>query len=309
MRNNSDSTDWRTHQKKPPVVTRPTRPHRPRPPADSTRALDLSNQVKTNQLLLNVLNNAIKPPLIKKQTIDPAGMRERVSLGVACCRFNGVRPEMLFVCKRYTYAYNVFVHGRYNSTNNAEIISLLSGMTIDEKHDIMSLNFIQIWYRIWLNNTVRNSSYFLAKNKFESTFVADSGARLHRLISKATHSGKIWEIPKGRKKNKSEQNIHCAIREFHEETRISKGSYRIWVDAMRTYTYVDDGIRYTNQYFLAFTRHNIEPRIDFSAREQIEEVSDIKWMDIEEIRRVDETGRLGTFVKPIFNFMRKHAKK
>jgi len=240
---------------------------------------------------------------------DTIPIREVISRGIACCRFNDNRPEMLMICKSYTYSLNLFVHTRYDSNNNGEIIALLNGMTVDEKRDLLSLNFMQMWYRVYLNNTQKSSVFFLAKNKFETTFVADGGSRLRRLLSKSTHSNRIWEIPKGRKRNKYEPDIHCAIREFHEETGVSKKSYKIYPCATRVYSYIDDGVRYTNIYYLAFTKHNFEPRIDFSSQEQIGEISDIRWMNIEDVRRVDESHRLEPFIKPIFGFMKKYAKK
>lgn len=237
------------------------------------------------------------------------GGRDRVSLGIACCRFNGNIPEMLLICKRYTYSYNLFTHGKYNSSNNAEIINLFSGMTIDEKLDVLSNNFTQIWYRIWLNSAQRSATYFLAKNKFESTFAVDGGVRLKKLMLKASHSNKIWELPKGRKKNKAEPDIHCAVREFYEETGISKKNYKLFPYATRTYSYVDANTRYTNTYYLAFTKLNIEPKINLLLQDQVDEVSDIRWMSLEDIRHIDETKRLEKFIRPIFNFMKKNVKK
>ena len=229
---------------------------------------------------------------------------ERNSYGIACCRHHNGRMQVLMICKRHTYAYSIFVHGRYNSGDRAGIIKLFNGMTAAEKYDILSLNFTQMWYRIWLNNVNKKTSYFHAKNKFESTFVADGGVLLHKLMAKTTNGTLLWELPKGHKKNKNETAINCAVREFYEETLVSKGSYKLWLNASRTQTYVDDNIKYTNTYFFAYTRHNIEPRIDFSVRQQIEEISDIAWMDIEEIRRVDVTGRLEPTIRPIFNYIR-----
>jgi 8-oxo-dGTP pyrophosphatase MutT (NUDIX family) len=234
--------------------------------------------------------------------------RDKISLGIACCRFNGNKQEILLVCKRYTYAFNTFAHGKYNSNSNADLISLFNGMTIDEKLDILSLNFTQIWYRLWLNSSRNNISYFAAKNKFESTFVADGGSRLKKLIAKSSNSHKVWEIPKGRKKNKSESDIHCAIREFCEETNLQKKNYKIFPWAQRTYSFIDAGVNYINTYYLAFTKHNVEPRVNFGTHEQVNEISDIRWMSIEDIRHIDVSSRLENFVRPIFNFMKKHMK-
>ncbi len=242
-----------------------------------------------------------------KPGVRHCSIKNKVSLGIACCRFNNGRPEILLVCKRTTYAYNSFVTGNYNSANNMEIISLLNSMTVDEKLDLLSLNFNQIWYRVWLNMT-KNHTYNMAKNKFESTFLADSGRRLQKLVAKSTNSMRIWEIPKGRKKTKNEPNIHCAMREFHEETGISKKSYRIFPRAKRIYSYIDDNVRYTNIYYFAFTKYSILPTVNFNNRDQFSEICDIRWMNMDDIAYIDTFGRLKKFIRPIFNYMKKYAK-
>lgn len=234
--------------------------------------------------------------------------RIKQSKGIALCRFNGSRPEILLVCKRYTYAFNNFAHGKYNSNDAAGMINLFSGMTVDEKLDILSLRFEMIWYRVWLDSP-RSASYYTAKHKFEDAFVMDGGVKLRKLINKSSNSQRLWEIPKGRKKNKNEPDINCAIREFYEETCVAKKSYRLFPKAKRTYSYTDGGIKYINTYYIAYTKHNIEPRINFEARDQLDEVSDIRWMSIDEIRFSDPTGRLEDMVKPIFNYVKKHARK
>lgn len=228
------------------------------------------------------------------------------SKGIACTRINGGRPEILLICKRFTYAYNSFVYAKYNSNDNAALITLFNGMTVDEKLDILSLNFMQIWYRVWLNSP-RNTTYYVDKNKFETTFLPDGGARLKKLISRSTSVNKIWEIPKGRKRGPNETDLQCAIREFTEETGVAKKLYKVFPWAKRTYSYLDGGTRYMNTYYIAFTKHNFEPRINFSLQDQIDEICDIKWMNIDEIRFIDDTGRLEKFVRPIFNFVKKHV--
>lgn len=250
----------------------------------------------------------------EKPLIQPAGVlpirteytKDKISYGVACCRLNGDKPEILLICKRYTYAYNLFVHGKYNSGNANEIISLFNGMTVDEKLDILSLNFAQIWYRIWLNSVTKTQNYFMAKNKFESTFAVDAGEKLKKLIAKShTNADRIWEIPKGRKKYKTESDIHTAVREFYEETGVPKKSYKLF-NATRTYSYIDDNVRYTNIYYIAFTKHVALPRVNFDMQDQVDEISDIRWMDIEAIRFVDPSKRLENFVKPVFNYIKKN---
>ena len=183
-------------------------------------------------------------------------------------------------------------------------------MTIEEKHDLLSLNFSQIWYRIWLNSRQRGGMCFLsAKNFFESAFAMDNGARLRRLIAQADHGITVWEIPKGRKNSATEPDIQCAIREFKEETGLSKKQYKIIPATIPIQEHIDAGTKYTTKYFVALTRHNITPRLNFGLQDQIDEISDIRWMNIEDIRRVDSTGRIAKMMKPVFNYVKKYVKK
>ena len=234
---------------------------------------------------------------MKKQT------REKYSVGIACIRIVNKIPEILLICKRYTYGYNMFVHGRYNSGDTGKIIAMFNGMTVEEKHDILSLNFSQIWYRIWLNSKHRLGAYFAAKNKFESTFAVDGGLRLRRMIIKSTNSSKIWEIPKGHRA-RNETNIDCAIREFKEETGISKKHYHIF-PATRKQVYIDAGTKYTNTFYFAYTAEIVEPKIDFGSVDQVCEVSDIRWLSVEQIRLLDATGRLARQVRPIMHYVKR----
>ncbi len=232
--------------------------------------------------------------------------KERRSVGIACCRINAGTSEILMIHKRYTYAYNMFIHGMYCAQDSRKMIELFSDMTVDEKIDILSLNFSQIWYRVWLNSPHRLSCYFIAKNKFENAFVADGGMRLRNLINKSSNDTKlIWEIPKGRKKNRYESDVHCAVREFQEETGIHKDKYNLF-DAKRTYSFSDNNVDYVNTYYFALG-NSIVPRINFGLQDQIDEINDIRWMNMNELRLVDK--QLADFVRPIFNDVKKNAAK
>lgn len=236
------------------------------------------------------------------------------SIGIICIKFNNNKPEVLMVCKRYTYSYSDFLHGKYpqgdfrkNSSAKNELLKLFNGMTVEEKLDILSLDFEKMWYRVWLNGP-RPHFFFIAKSRFESTFLVDNGVRLAKLISKSSHAQKVWEMPKGRKKSKSEPDLSCAIREFAEETNISKRSYRIIPGLKRTYGWTCNNIKYVNTYFTAIANHDINLSINFNTHDQINEVGDIRWMNIECIRSIDFSGRLETFIKPILRTVKKLSK-
>jgi 8-oxo-dGTP pyrophosphatase MutT (NUDIX family) len=227
-------------------------------------------------------------------------------MGVACCRRGPKGTEILLIRKRFTYAFSEFVHGRYSSSSNDEILELLNMTTVEEKVDLMSMCFSQIWYRIWLNSRHR-ANYVESKLKFESTFLRDGGVRLRRLLAAARHATCIWEIPKGRKNGRGESSVQCAAREFYEETAVGKNSYRLLPGAVRLQQYMDSGTQYINKYFIAVAKHRFEPRISFARKEQVDELGDIRWMTLCDIAHADPTGRLSELVRPIIHYVRIHA--
>lgn len=250
---------------------------------------------KHDQFVVNISENIVDTPIEKDKS-------EKVSYGIACCRIKNGRPEILMICKRNTYAYRDFVHGNYNCKSATDMIKLFSEMTLEEKIEILSLNFGQMWYRAWFNQ-IKGKNYFISRAKFHQAFMEDGGRRLKHLISKSTNSKPIWEIPKG-KKNRHESDIVCAMREFYEETGISKQKYKLFPLRQNTYTYIDAGIRYRNVYYAAICE-DIAVGVNSVLQEQLYEISDCRWMNLDALRQVDCHGRLVPFVKHIFNFIKK----
>lgn len=239
---------------------------------------------------------------------DNRPITEKISVGVACTRFTPTGMEILLVRKRYTYAFNKFVNGRYRSDNRNELISLFDDMTAEEKLDILSLNFTQIWYRIWLNNSQKMSSFYAAKSKFENAFVADGGAKLRSLMSRSKKNGAlVWEIPKGRKKSRIESDMQCGLREFTEETTVTKKQIKIFPDNAQ-YSYVSDGVKYTFIYYYALAKVNVNPTVSIANKTQIGEIVEIKWMNMVALKQIDTEGRLVPYVRRIFNFMKRHGR-
>lgn len=231
--------------------------------------------------------------------------RTVVSHGVACVRRGACGLEILLVKKRVSYAFNTFIHGHYRSDNSAELIGLFSGMTNDEKHDILSLNFSYVWYRAWLDTAQSSAMYHTMKQKYENTFLPDNGAKLRRLMKLSRTSHRMWEIPKGRKKSSMESEIHCAIREFAEETGVSKSKYKITSD-IKQYQYVDDGVEYVNKYVIAIAIAPISPVVNLDNRDQSGEINEVRWMSMQDILMIDKSGSLVRITRGIFNIIKKN---
>ena len=260
------------------------------------------------------------------------------SAGIACCRFNGDRYEVLLIRKRYSHAFAAFVFGQYNANSSQHLIKLFSGMTTAEKLDILSMDFNILWYRIWLKfpgrvpaeeysrdnwlqiykkKTLLNhihekparsmcELYVLKKAKYESSFLVDNGGRLMSLMRRAKKSkDALWEIPKGRVMA-GESTIECAIREFEEETGASRKMVNLVCDAAAFVDEIKDmGVTYRSTYYAGIANTVFEPSIDISSATQMVEVDRVNWVSVNELRflNVAPTTRrhLGHILKVVKN--------
>nr|SMH63232.1 mRNA-decapping protein g5R [Faustovirus] len=230
--------------------------------------------------------------------------RVKYSMGIACCRINDKthRAELLMVCKRNTYNFVQFVHGSYDPNDSNSVLKLLNGMTRDEKLDILSGNFQQIWYRIWLNTPV-NSAYYPARNKY-TVLWNETGGKLRALIDRSNNSRLIWELPKGRKKAFSESDLSCAIREFNEETGLSRGSYQLLNLPSKRWVIIDNNTKYISRYFLAGYRGSNQ--YTHPVVYDTSEISEVRWMDIEQIK-IHEPG-MYNFAKNLLKIYKKYTR-
>jgi 8-oxo-dGTP pyrophosphatase MutT (NUDIX family) len=252
---------------------------------------------------------------------------------VLLCRVNARtgRPEVLLVHKRYTYAFAEFVHGRYPGRAGAArpaevhrvVAALLDNMTTEELLDVWSLDFGQMWYRIWLSREKREL-YSKKHAKFQHTFMrGDGGAALRRAVAQAQSRGALlWEVPKGRHQSQREPDILCAVRELREETGVDKAEYRLLPGAKKRVSYVSAGTRYACTYYVALAGPQLARRglagekrpgsASGPALREIShmgEVSEARWHDIEQVRMLGGPGsRLERLVAPAFRLVKQYLK-
>ena len=231
---------------------------------------------------------------------------KKSSAGIILCRKQTPVSalEVLLIRKRYTYAYNDFLHGRYSSQNSSSYISLLKEMTPDEILDIWSLDFTHMWYRVWLL-AVHHELYECKKAKFISTFLRDGGVYLRNILRQVQCHGTLqWELPKGHPLG-NELPINCAIREMTEETRITKPEYRLLPSISRRVNFINSGVYYHFEFFVAIAKtnltHRMLPRNVFLSGE----VNEVAWMTLEQLRLTDSKHHLESIVRPIFHYLKK----
>lgn len=215
--------------------------------------------------------------------------KPRYSAGIALCRYNLKKRdiEILFVKKRCTYWYTTFVIGRYNTRDDRRLLFMLSRMTPEEKLIILTMDYRMIWDHNWQTHNFnpkfknrkspqQDSSYDTKRLKFEE-LIRDNGNRLRNLISQSKNRPLIWEIPKGRKDDISENDVECAVREFKEETNITKKSYMFLPMNPITFSHRDGDVNYINKYYIAIPTAPIRCRLKFDMLVQISEIIDVRW--------------------------------
>jgi 8-oxo-dGTP pyrophosphatase MutT (NUDIX family) len=203
----------------------------------------------------------------------------------------------LMIQRKDSLCYSEFIRGKYDIKNIKFLIKLFSFMTVEEKEKISTHSFDQLWHMLWVNNTNNmKKEYNNSKIKFnkilngykirsnEKIFNIDINTFVCNDIGNITECE--WEFPKGRRKL-HEHDVHCALREFEEETGLSKKF--ISIDEIgKKYEEIFIGkntLRYRNVFYLAhFLKNNIDERLfNENNIDQIKEVKDVKWLSYDDV--------------------------
>lgn len=129
-----------------------------------------------------------------------------------CCHSTLNRNTILMIQRKNSNAYVDIVRGNYTSL--LLLPYLISELTCQEKRDITTLPFVDLWKVLGESKSVSVYRYSLNKFVENKKSIVD-----HILLDKNHHMYTEIGFPKGRKE-KSESPFECALREFKEETCI-----------------------------------------------------------------------------------------
>ena len=220
-----------------------------------------------------------------------------ISLGVVGYRLinDSTNCEFVIVRRKDTFSYVEVIRGRYSSSDSIEYFkALFNGLTVDEKERLKKYNFTELWDLLWINHT--NTSY---KGEFEQSqkkfnllktkFDLQSGIsiNLDDLINQTDTNWKEpeWGFPKGRR-NMLENDLTCAEREFSEETNYNPTDYSLLIDIEPIIEeYISSNSqKYRQKYYMCKFDKLIDAKICSKNKNQIGEIGDIIWTDIEGVR-------------------------
>ena len=197
--------------------------------------------------------------------------------------------KILLVRRKHTIGYIELLRGKYNINNNSYINKLFNIMTNEEIDLITDTdNFDNLRKRLGITREYRGNfrEYDYAKKKFHTIKTnIDSYLSNKKDEWKETE----WGLPKG-KRNSRESNLECAIREFEEETGISSDKITILKNVKpleEIYSGINN-IKYKHIYYFSILNESdefSENEVDLNEnnREQLMEISKIKWFNFNEI--------------------------
>jgi 8-oxo-dGTP pyrophosphatase MutT (NUDIX family) len=221
---------------------------------------------------------------------------KHISYGIIAYKMIGGIPNYCLIRRKDTYSYVDFIRGKYSLNNIRTLQTILKFLTRTEKENILAHmnDFTKLWNELWIidKDKVYSKSFYKeydqSKNKFEmltkGVLIFGQLVTLEKLLRSCSsvYLEPEWGFPKGRK-NRDENELLCALREFYEETGVSSEHIRVRTDIPRIEeTYIaDDGIQYTHYYYVGECNPAINVQLNPLNKHQISEISAIEWFSYE----------------------------
>jgi 8-oxo-dGTP pyrophosphatase MutT (NUDIX family) len=212
------------------------------------------------------------------------------SYGIILCRSSSKGIQYLMLRRKDSFGYIDFIRGKYMHNNLEHLQTMFNEMSILERENIKNFDFDTLWKKMW-GDTYLNSQYkgeeLSSQKKFEMLKAGvpmgpnNELVTLDIIIDNCTTKWKEteWEFPKGRR-NFQEKDLDCAIREFEEETGLSKKDIKI-IENIMPFEEIFLGSNhksYKHKYFLAYTDNTIDDLQNY----QQTEVSKLDWKTLDE---------------------------
>jgi len=191
--------------------------------------------------------------------------------------------EFLLIQRKDTLAFNEFLRGKYSHHDIDYISKLLKDMTVKEQEGIVTKTFHQLWTDLWGETSSLQShknNYELSERRFNQLVHI-----LPELVQKNPTRWKEaeWGFPKGRR-NPYESDIHCAIREFQEETGLTTNDFSVIMNtqSISETFFGSNHVHYCHKYYFAICSSQIEVEFNKNNLHMIREVGDIRWFTLED---------------------------
>ena len=198
--------------------------------------------------------------------------------------------KFLIIRRKHTLGYIEFIRGRYKPDNVDGIVFLFQQMTKEEIAKIGTMSITELWDDFWVDTQKKllyEKEFQKTKQKFEKLKNGDETELTLDFYVKhvvPTWDQAEWGFPKGRR-NKSESNKECALREFEEETGLIKDDY-ILLEGIKPLVEEfigTNGVRYKHIYYVGYANSDTVPYVDVNQIHQVTEIGDIGYYTYNEV--------------------------
>jgi len=191
--------------------------------------------------------------------------------------------QFLMIRRKDSLSCIEFIRGKFSFMDEEYIGILLRNMTQMEQERLLTCTFEQLWYHIW----GESSSLRSHKNNYEASerrFV-QLKETLSRLVkmNPSVWVEPEWGFPKGRR-NPHESDLHCAVREFQEETGLRRHEFQVLQNTgpLSETFFGSNSVHYCHIYYLAICSPYTHVQFHEQNLHMFREISDIQWCTLEE---------------------------
>lgn len=212
-----------------------------------------------------------------------------MSFGIICYKLENSVIKYIMIQRKDSLSFMEFVRGKYMIDDIPYIKQLLDGMTRTEKVMLTNSSFDEIWNYTWCQNNQNGikhtKEYIESKQKFE--YIMNYSVIKNLLTCGVANNfmEPEWSFPKGRRKIK-EDDLDCAVREFCEETQLTKDDIKICesITPFQEIFFGTNNVLYKHLYYIArLTKEDSTVYIDSTCMEQVREVRALEWFDYDEV--------------------------
>lgn len=191
--------------------------------------------------------------------------------------------KLLMIRRKNSLNYIEFIRGKYNIEDKEHLCKMFKYMTKDENIKIKSDSFESMWNDLWketAKNKVYQKEFNSSKNKFEE-LKANNYYGLLEQYNLSSYLEPEWGFPKGRR-NMSEKNLDCAIREFYEETNYSLTNMHVLerLNCLEEEYEGSNQVKYKHVYYVASSQDDGDSELNDI--NNINEIGEIGWFTIPE---------------------------
>lgn len=241
------------------------------------------------------------------------------SYGVLLYTYINDIPKIVMIQRKDSLCYIEIIRGKYNIKDINRLKLLLTRISIEEKNNILTKDFDDLWKELWLINEIKETKYMKEYNKSKKLFnylkngynINNKQYSFNILFNNIENNylNSEWEFPKG-KKNLSESYLEAAERELQEETNINKKDYDI-IKNIHQFTEEfkgENNIKYRNIYYIGKCKNINNIFINKDNKNQTYEIKNVKLLTkqeaIDNIRDYNITKII--IIEKIFNFIEKY---